>query len=95
METVTNIRTVASFCNESKLLEFLSDKLKTPYMKVKRKGQVSGLLLGFSQFSLFAVYAIVFYTGAIFHRDNGVSTKDMFVSIFTVLFAAMGVGYNN
>jgi ATP-binding cassette subfamily B (MDR/TAP) protein 1 len=41
---------------------------------------------------MFNVYGIIFYVGAIFTRDNGVTAKEMFVSIFCILFAAFGAG---
>jgi len=33
---------------------------------------------------MFLVYGILFYVGAIFHRDNGVEAVDMFTAIFAV-----------
>ena len=44
---------------------------------------------------MFAVYAIIFICGAVFVRDNGVTIKEMFVSIFAILFAAFGAGNSN
>ncbi|EAR93470.2 ABC transporter family protein (macronuclear) [Tetrahymena thermophila SB210] len=95
MESVTNIRTVASFCNENKLNVFLSEKLVQPLQLVKSKGQISGVFLGLSFALIFWIYGIVLYCGSIFTQDYGVSAKDMFVSVFSVLFAAFGIGFNN
>jgi ATP-binding cassette subfamily B (MDR/TAP) protein 1 len=44
---------------------------------------------------MFAVYAILFYVGAIFHRDEGVDVVDMFTAIFAIMYAAFGAGNNN
>lgn len=44
---------------------------------------------------MFIVYAILFYVGAIFHRDNGVESVDMFTAIFALMYAAFGAGNNN
>ncbi|KAL4480720.1 hypothetical protein ABPG72_014495 [Tetrahymena utriculariae] len=95
MESVTNIRTVASFCNENKLNTFLSEKLVQPLKLVKSKGQISGVFLGLSFALIFWIYGIILYCGSIFTQDYGVSAKDMFVSVFSVLFAAFGIGFNN
>ncbi|KAL4480240.1 hypothetical protein ABPG74_020756 [Tetrahymena malaccensis] len=95
MESVTNIRTVASFCNENKLNVFLAEKLVQPLQLVKSKGQISGVFLGLSFALIFWIYGIILYCGSIFTQDYGVSAKDMFVSVFSVLFAAFGIGFNN
>lgn len=44
---------------------------------------------------MFAVYAILFYVGALFHRDYGVKSVDMFTAIFAVMYAGFGAGNNN
>ncbi|KAL4480238.1 hypothetical protein ABPG74_020754 [Tetrahymena malaccensis] len=95
MESVTNIRTVASFCNENMLHDFLSEKLKAPLQLVKSKGQISGVFMGLSFAIIFWIYGIVLYCGSIFTQDYDVSARDMFVSVFSVLFAAFGIGNNN
>jgi ATP-binding cassette, subfamily B (MDR/TAP), member 1 len=49
LETVTNIRTVASFGNEDILLGFLNDRLKVPESLISKKSNYAGLAFGFSQ----------------------------------------------
>ena len=44
---------------------------------------------------MFFIFAIIFYVGALFHRDNGLEVVDMFKSIFAIMYAAMGAGNNN
>lgn len=44
---------------------------------------------------MFGIYAIIFYIGAIFHREYGLTMRDMFAAIFAVMFASMGAGNNN
>ena len=44
---------------------------------------------------MFIVNALVFYIGAIFHRDIDLNASDMFTSIFAIMYAAMGAGNNN
>jgi ATP-binding cassette subfamily B (MDR/TAP) protein 1 len=74
---------------------FLNERLKKPESLVFLKGNLAGLSLGFSQMMMFAIYAIVFYIGAIFHRDTGLGIKDMFTAIFAIMFASFGAGNNN
>jgi len=44
---------------------------------------------------MFSVYAVIFYVSAIFVRDYGLSIKDMYISMFCILFAGIGAGSNN
>lgn len=44
MESVTNIRTVASFSNEKMLSEFYASKLVHPYNVAFKKGNISGIV---------------------------------------------------
>ncbi len=41
---------------------------------------------------MFAIYAVTFYVGAIFHRDEGLSVKDMFISILGLMSAGFAAG---
>jgi ATP-binding cassette subfamily B (MDR/TAP) protein 1 len=38
------------------------------------------------------LYAVIFYCGAIFNRDYGLSLGDMFDALFSIMFAAFSVG---
>jgi len=91
-EAVNNMRTVASFAKEEKLLANYSTKLETPLKAAIKKGNLSGLCFGLSQLVNFGIYAIVFYIGAIFIRDIGLSFQEMLQSVFAIMFAAMGAG---
>jgi len=91
-EAVNNMRTVASFAKEDKLLDNFSKKLQGPLKLATRKGNLSGLAFGFSQFGMFFVYAVVFFIGAVFTIKIDLGYKDLFLSIFGVLFAAFGAG---
>ena len=43
----------------------------------------------------FVVYAIVFWVGAIFVWDDGLSFEDLLISQFAILFGAYGAGMAN
>jgi hypothetical protein len=62
-EAVGQIRTVASFTKEEKLLEMYSARLEEPARLGVRKAHVSGLGFGASQFCMFAVNTIAFWYG--------------------------------
>jgi len=91
-EAVNNMRTVASFGKEEKLLENYSLKLEKPLKAAVKKGNLSGIFFGLSQFVNFGIYAVVFYIGALFIRDIGLSFQGMLQSVFGIMFAAMGAG---
>jgi ATP-binding cassette subfamily B (MDR/TAP) protein 1 len=91
---VSNIRTVISFGNEKILLGFLDERLKKPQSMIPSKANVAGLSLGISNMTLFVIYAIIFYVGAVLHRSNGLSLENMLAAVFTVIFACMRAGFN-
>ncbi|CAN6230722.1 unnamed protein product [Urochloa humidicola] len=51
-EAVSNIRTVAAFCSEEKVIKLYEDELKEPSKRSFRRGQGAGLFYGVSQFFL-------------------------------------------
>jgi len=91
-EAANNMRTVASFGREDKLLNNYEQKLQKPMNLAIRKGSLSGLAYGFSQLAMFLDYAVVFFLGAVFMVSTDLGYKDLFQSIFGVLFAAFGAG---
>lgn len=48
MESVTNIRTVASFGREEKIIDIFSRTLENPKKQAFKKGNISGFLFGIS-----------------------------------------------
>ena len=91
-EAVNNMRTVASFAREDKLLENYSKKLDGPLKASMINAQKSGIAFGVGQFINFGVYALMFYVGALFIRDDGLSFQDMFQSIMAIMMACMAAG---
>jgi ATP-binding cassette subfamily B (MDR/TAP) protein 1 len=73
---------------------FLNEKLKKPEALIPNKGHTAGVSFGFAQFTIFGIYALIFYIGALLHRDDGLTMKDMLASIFPIIFASMRAGMN-
>jgi ATP-binding cassette subfamily B (MDR/TAP) protein 1 len=94
-ESMVNIRTVTSFGYENMILDKYSEKLKVPFEIAIKKGNISGIMFGLSQLIMFVVFALIFYLGAIFIRDNGVSIADCFTAIYSIMFAGMTAGNNS
>ncbi|KAL6004053.1 ABC transporter B member 11 [Asimina triloba] len=82
-DAVVNIRTVASFCAEEKVMEMYAEKCEGPMKKGIKQGLISGISLGLSNFFLYCILATTFYFGA--HLvANG---KTSFTKVFRVFFA--------
>jgi len=60
-----------------------------------KKGNVSGLLFGFSQIVMFVIFALIFYIGTLFIRDAGATPTDVFTAIYAITFSAMTAGNNS
>lgn len=60
-EAVSNIRTVAAFCSEEKVIDLYANELKEPSRRSFRRGQGAGVFYGVSQFFLFASYALALW----------------------------------
>eukprot|EP01018_Ginkgo_biloba_P025298 Gb_32125 [translate_table: standard] len=82
-DAVGSIRTVASFCAEDKVMSLYIEKCRVPLQSGIRQGVISGFGLGFSNFSMFSVYALSFWVGARMVEDG----KTTFGKVFRVFFA--------
>jgi ATP-binding cassette, subfamily B (MDR/TAP), member 1 len=94
MESMVNIRTVSSFGYENVIFNKYEQKLVEPFNLAVKKGNISGIMFGFSQIVMFLIFALIFYIGTIFIRDAGVSVADFFTAIYAITFSAMTVGNN-
>ncbi|XP_043724603.1 ABC transporter B family member 19 [Telopea speciosissima] len=83
-EGVSNIRTVAAFNAQDKILSLFSHELCIPQMQSLRRSQSSGLLFGVSQLALYASEALILWYGA--HLvSKGTSTFSKVIKVFVVL----------
>ncbi|RZC70001.1 hypothetical protein C5167_033114 [Papaver somniferum] len=62
-DPVGDIRTVASFGAEEKVMKLYESKCEGPEKAGVRKGIVSGIGFGITNFLMFSVYALSFYIG--------------------------------
>lgn len=63
-EAVSNIRTVAAFCAEEKILDFYSRELVDPSKRSFTRGQIAGIFYGVSQFFIFSSYGLALWYAA-------------------------------
>ncbi|KAJ6290291.1 hypothetical protein OIU78_026084 [Salix suchowensis] len=83
-EGVSNIRTVAAFNAQDKVLSLFCHELRVPQLHSLRRSQTSGLLFGISQLALYGSEALILWYGA--HLvSKGDSTFSKVIKVFVVL----------
>ncbi|KAJ4877838.1 ABC transporter B family member 19 [Raphanus sativus] len=83
-EGVSNIRTVAAFNAQSKILSLFSHELRVPQKRSFYRSQTSGFLFGLSQLALYGSEALILWYGA--HLvSQGKSTFSKVIKVFVVL----------
>ena len=88
------IRTVTSFGSEEIVERKYSAKLEEPLSIGNKKGIMSGLFFGFSQFILFLVFGLIFWLGIVFMNHNNLQIADVFIAIYAIIFSGMTAGNN-
>nr|CAD1828627.1 unnamed protein product [Ananas comosus var. bracteatus] len=94
-DAVGNIRTVASFSAEEKVMELYKKKCEGPMRTGIRQGIISGIGFGVSFFLLFCVYAVSFYAGARLVEDQKTTFAKVFRVFLALAMAAIGVSQSS
>ncbi|XP_051194142.1 ABC transporter B family member 11 [Lolium perenne] len=94
-DAISNIRTVASFCAEEKIIESYRNKCEGPLTKGVRQGTISGVGYGFSFALLFCFYAVSFYVGACFVHNGTAEVGQVFKVFFSLTMMAVGVSQSS
>ncbi|GMH26965.1 hypothetical protein Nepgr_028808 [Nepenthes gracilis] len=83
-EGVSNIRTVAAFNAQEKILSHFCCELRAPQRRSLQRSQTAGSLFGLSQLALYAAEALILWYGA--HLvSKGLSTFSKVIKVFVVL----------
>jgi ATP-binding cassette, subfamily B (MDR/TAP), member 1 len=83
-EGVSNIRTVAAFNAQSKILSLFSHELRVREQQILHRSQTSGLLFGLSQLCLYSSETLILWYGSHLVRSHG-STFSKVIKVFVVL----------
>ncbi|KAG0503796.1 hypothetical protein HPP92_003868 [Vanilla planifolia] len=83
-EGVSNIRTVAAFNAQDKILSLFGQELQVPQRRSLQRSQTSGFLFGLSQLALYGSEALILWYGAHLVR-SGASTFSRVIKVFVVL----------
>lgn len=86
-EAIANIRTVAAFNSESKIVGLFSLNLETPLRRCFWKGQIAGSGYGIAQFSLYASYALGLWYASWLVK-HGISDFSKTIRVFMVLMVS-------
>ncbi|KAK7331431.1 hypothetical protein VNO77_25656 [Canavalia gladiata] len=94
-DAVGSIRTVASFCAESKVMDMYTKKCSGPEKQGVRLGLVSGAGLGFSFLALYCTNAFCFYIGSILVEHGKATFGEVFKVFFALTITAVGVSQSS
>ncbi|XP_053373066.1 ATP-dependent translocase ABCB1-like isoform X2 [Mercenaria mercenaria] len=92
IESIENIRTVASLTREEMFYKMFCDELETPYNNALRKSHVIGISFSFSQGVIFFAYAAAFWLGAYLIKQAELDYVDVFKAFSAVVFGGMAIG---
>ncbi|KAK6947399.1 ABC transporter-like, ATP-binding domain [Dillenia turbinata] len=91
-EAVSNIRTVAAFCAESKILGLYSHELVEPSRNAFARGQIAGLFYGITQFFIFSSYGLALWYGSVLMGKGLASFKSVMKSFMVLIVTALAMG---
>ncbi|GAB2300622.1 Multidrug resistance protein 1 [Dionaea muscipula] len=86
-EAVSNVRTVAAFNSEAKIVGLFSTNLETPLRRCFWKGQIAGSVYGIAQFSLYASYGLGLWYASWLVK-HGISDFSKTIRVFMVLMVS-------
>ncbi|EQC24934.1 hypothetical protein SDRG_17182 [Saprolegnia diclina VS20] len=91
-EAIVNARTVTALGLQETLAAKYDEMLEQPMKDGVRESHINGIMNGFSTFSMFAVYALVFWYGNKLIQDGAISFDEMIRTLMAVMMAAQGMG---
>lgn len=95
-DSVCNMRTVKSFGHPKTFIDKFAEKLDELSALNTKKYITSSILTGMGKAMIMFVEGLIFYFAALLFQDNQVdSGRAVFTAIFSIIFAAMGVGQNS
>jgi ATP-binding cassette subfamily B (MDR/TAP) protein 1 len=87
-----NIRTVAAFTREDKIIEHFQNKMREPNQVARKNAHIKGFLIGLGQLFLFGSYTLSFWYGGKLVDDGEYDFVQVLKVFMAVVMIAMGVG---
>ncbi|KAJ8438967.1 hypothetical protein Cgig2_018878 [Carnegiea gigantea] len=91
-EAISNIRTVAAFCAEEKVLDLYSHELVEPARRSFTRGQIAGIFYGVSQFFIFSSYGLALWYGSLLMERGMAGFKSVMKSFMVLIVTALAMG---
>ncbi|XP_021832539.1 ABC transporter B family member 2 [Prunus avium] len=91
-EAVSNMRTVAAFCSEEKVIDLYSRELVEPSRLSFSRGQIAGVFYGVSQFFIFSSYGLALWYGSVLMGKELASFKSVMKSFMVLIVTALAMG---
>lgn len=90
-EAVGNIRTIAAFCAEDKVLDLFIRELEEPKKRTVLRGQLSGIGYGISQFFMYASYGLALWYASTLVKAGEAVFGDVLKVFMVLIITAFGV----
>eukprot|EP00475_Leptophrys_vorax_P021214 TRINITY_DN2894_c0_g1_i1.p1 TRINITY_DN2894_c0_g1~~TRINITY_DN2894_c0_g1_i1.p1 ORF type:complete len:1165 (+),score=378.73 TRINITY_DN2894_c0_g1_i1:197-3496(+) len=91
-EAISQIRTVKSFTREVAVVANYGKALELPNAQEVKTAWISGIGPGFSNLTIFGVYGLVFYIGAVFASKGWIEFGGILKVFFAIVMSFMGAG---
>ncbi|KAI3684132.1 hypothetical protein L6452_33351 [Arctium lappa] len=89
---VSNIRTVATFATQEKIVQSFEQSLLEPKATSVRRSQITGLALGFSQGATYSAYTLVLFFGAYLVEQGYTTFGDVYKIFLILVLSSFSVG---
>ncbi|KAH7668707.1 Xenobiotic-transporting ATPase protein [Dioscorea alata] len=90
-EAVSNIRTVASFCLENKVVKLYASELDAPAKRSLLRGHIAGMFYGMSQFCLYSSYALTLWYASVLMSKEIVSFPSVIKTFMVLIVTAFAM----
>jgi len=91
-ETIVNIRTVAAFGSQKRIISAFEKKIWNPSVIGIKTGHTNGLFVGFGQFAMFGSNALGFWYGGVLIHDGELNFLDVMTVFMAIFMSAMSIG---
>ncbi|KAI3773274.1 hypothetical protein L1987_47799 [Smallanthus sonchifolius] len=89
---VSNIRTVATFATQEKIVHSFEQSLLKPKSTSIKRSQITGFALGFSQGAMYSAYTLVLFFGAYLVNKDYTKFGDVYKIFLILVLSSFSVG---
>ncbi|KAJ9525056.1 hypothetical protein QJQ45_017385, partial [Haematococcus lacustris] len=90
-DAFSSVRVVQAYNLQGQILALYTDLVAGVTSSMRMQSHYTGALMGYSQFSIFAVYGLIIYFGGVEVSSGRVDFEGMLKSFLAILLAAMGI----